>query len=218
VHVYSTGSSCLAKLSEFERDSYQGIPTVVLIDVPYDEEHRPKRWSRGARTPSPTSNPREPVEPSDPSDIYGLKLLGHIASEIHFKRFSKLVIPVALASGFEREWAPPNIPSPSVHGSQVLSDNFRLARFIDAGAVDVLTSPLSRSKAQGLAVHAYRTFKEVSKTDPAILAAKRGRKLSWVGLQEEKPYSYLREAMVSGLMGGICEPDKEDVMRQGYVL
>ena len=33
------------------------------------------------------------------------------------------------------------------------------------------------------------------------------RKLSWVGVNEAKPYAYLREAMVSGLMGTICNPE-----------
>ena len=35
---------------------------------------------------------------------------------------------------------------------------------------------------------------------------KRGRKRSWVGVNsDERPYAYLREAMVSGLMDGICK-------------
>ena len=34
---------------------------------------------------------------------------------------------------------------------------------------------------------------------------KRGRKRSWVGIDDQKPYAYLREAMVSGLMDGICK-------------
>lgn len=33
------------------------------------------------------------------------------------------------------------------------------------------------------------------------------RKVSWVGVSEAKPYAYLREAMVSGLMNRICNPD-----------
>lgn len=35
----------------------------------------------------------------------------------------------------------------------------------------------------------------------------RGRKRSWVGLSEEKPYSYLRETMVESLMNGICREE-----------
>jgi len=50
-------------------------------------------------------------------------------------------------------------------------------------------------------------MKEVSKEEPSFALAKRNRKLSWVGLDEERPYAYLREVMVSGLMDGICNPD-----------
>jgi hypothetical protein len=32
------------------------------------------------------------------------------------------------------------------------------------------------------------------------------RKRSWVGVEEEKPYAYLREQMVSSLMEGIVNP------------
>lgn len=120
---------------------------------------------------------------------------------------SRLIVPVVVLSGFEREWASSNLPSPSVHGSQVLSDTVRLTRYIDAGAGDVLTSPLSRDHVQGLAVHAYRVYKDVSSSEANFLTQKRNRKLSWVGVDETKPYAYLREAMVSGLMGHICDPE-----------
>ena len=39
-----------------------------------------------------------------------------------------------------------------------------------------------------------------------LLAKKKNRKLSWVGVDEDSPFSYLRESMVSSLMGGICDP------------
>ena len=135
-----------------------------------------------------------------------MHLLTHIASEIKIKKISQLIVPIVVLSGFERDWASSGLPSPSVHGSQVLSDTVRLTRYLDAGAADVLTSPLSKDNAQGLAVHAYRVSKQFSSNDAAFL--KNGnRRLSWVGVEEAKPYAYLREAMVSSLMGGICNPE-----------
>jgi hypothetical protein len=131
----------------------------------------------------------------------------HVSSEIQSKNFSKLVIPVAILSSLDRDWASNTLPSPSVQGSQVLTDTVRLVRYLDAGAVDVLSSPLSKASAHGLAVHAYRVHKEVSREESGYLAAKKNRKLSWVGVNEAKPYAYLREAMVSTLMSGICNPD-----------
>lgn len=217
VYVCRSGKSCLSKLFDLQKTEVKdNVPTIVLIDIPYDEEQRLKRTSREPRTPSPTSTRSRLVtndflgpetDGSDHSDVYGMNLLAHISSEIQAKTMSKLVIPVVVLGGFEREWASSNLPSPSVHGSQVLSDTVRLTRYLDAGAVDVLTSPLSKDHVQGLAVHAYRMYKEVGTSEAAFLTQKRNRKLSWVGVDDTKPYAYLREAMVSNLMGHICNPE-----------
>lgn len=83
-------------------------------------------------------------------------------------------------------------------------------RYLDIGAVDVLTSPLLPDRLPSLAIHAYRAHKDASKEQRAILEMKRGRKRSWVGVDDSKPYAYLREAMVSGLMDGICKLGYED--------
>jgi 3',5'-cyclic-nucleotide phosphodiesterase len=145
---------------------------------------------------------------NDADDLYGMPLLVHISSEIQSRNVSKLFIPVVILSGLDRDWASTNLPSPSVHGSQVLTDTVRLVRYLDAGAVDVLSSPLSKDHVHGLAVHAYRVHKEVSKAESGFLATtKNNRKRSWVGVDDEKPYAYLREAMVSNLMSRICIPD-----------
>ncbi len=47
-----------------------------------------------------------------------------------------------------------------------------------------------------------------AQADDAKVSAKKknNRKLSWVGVDEDTPFSYLRESMVSSLMGGICDP------------
>ncbi|QDS72160.1 hypothetical protein FKW77_004496 [Venturia effusa] len=218
VHVCRSGGSCLSKLSDLQNfEVKDNVPTIVLIDIPYDEEQRLKRKSREQRAPSPTStrsrlttNEHMDVDGAIETDgtvVYGMNLLTRIAAEIQAHTMSKLVIPVVVLSGFERDWASSNLPSPSVHGSQVLSDTVRLTRYLDAGAVDVLTSPLSRDHAQSLAVHAYRTFKEVGASEAVFHAQRRNRKLSWVGVDDNKPYAYLREAMVSKLMGHICNPE-----------
>ncbi|KAF2095643.1 HD-domain/PDEase-like protein, partial [Rhizodiscina lignyota] len=53
---------------------------------------------------------------------------------------------------------------------------------------------------------------DYSQPDEArFLAKKKNRKLSWVGVDEDSPYSFLREAMVSSLMGGICDPQNLNV-------
>ena len=78
---------------------------------------------------------------------------------------------------------------------------------LDAGALDVVKSPLDKAGIMGLTVHAYRIYKNAKKEQGGFMAmARRSRKQSWVGMEEEKPYAYLREAMVKKLLRGICEP------------
>ncbi|CAI6335882.1 unnamed protein product [Periconia digitata] len=207
VHICGSGGSCLARISQILESAKSNVPTIVLIDIPYHEEQRLKRLSREPRTPSPTATRMMRLDSGEPDDIYGMHLLTHISSEIASRNFSKLVIPVVILSGLEREWASNSVPSPAVHGSQVLPDTPRLVRYLDAGAIDVLSSPLSKDSVHGLAVHAYRIHKEVSRDEASFLTTKRNRKLSWVGVDDTKPYAYLREAMVSSLMSGICNPE-----------
>ncbi|KAF2440699.1 HD-domain/PDEase-like protein [Karstenula rhodostoma CBS 690.94] len=209
VHVCGSGGSCLAKISQLLDSTKDSVPTIVLIDVPYDEEQRLKRLSREPRTPSPTATRLIRIDTGEPDDIYGMHLLTHISSEIASKNLSRIVIPVVILSGLDREWASNALPSPSVHGSQVLTDTVRLVRYLDAGAVDVLSTPLSKDSVHGLVIHAYRVHKEVAREEASFMTTKRNRKLSWVGVSvsDQKPYAYLREAMVSNLMGGICNPE-----------
>ena len=207
VHICASGSSCLTKIAHILESTKDNIPTIVLIDIPYDEEQRLKRLSREPRTPSPTATRLIRVDTSEPDDLYGMHLLTYISSEIATKNFSKLVLPVVILSGVDREWTSNTLPSPGLHGSQVRTDTVRLARYLDAGAVDVLTSPISKDSAHGLVIHAYRMHKEVTREEASFLTTKRNRKLSWVGTSDAKPYAYLREAMVSHLMSGICNPE-----------
>jgi hypothetical protein len=66
---------------------------------------------------------------------------------------------------------------------------------------------MSKDRMLGLLTQAYRLQKEFAREEASFLTTKRNRKLSWVGVDDTKPYAYLREAMVSGLMTGICNPE-----------
>lgn len=207
------------------------IPTLVLIDIPYEDQLGSKRPTREIRTPSPSS--REQIEPSFDGHVdsedqeYGLGLLQWIVSEIQYQSLSKLIVPVALVtipdhdeergrtgSRDSREGYLNLDPFASVSKKRKAAvtplDQVRTMRYLDVGAVDVLTSPLLQDRLPSLAVHAYRAHKDASKEQRALLELKRGRKRSWVGVDDQKPYAYLREAMVSGLMDGICKVGGED--------
>lgn len=49
------------------------------------------------------------------------------------------------------------------------------------------------------------TSSQAVKDQQAILEFRRGRKRSWVGISDDRPFAYLREAMVSSLMKKICQ-------------
>ena len=208
VHICGSGRGCLSKIAGILEASKANVPTIVIIDIPYDEEQRMKRLSREPRTPSPTSSRVLRTDFGEPDDIYAMHLLTHISSEISSRNFSKLVVPVVMLTGLDHESNPGGpLPSPALQSSHPLTDTVRLSRYLDAGAVDVLSSPLSKDRVHGLVIHAYRLQKEFTRDEANFLTTKRNRKLSWVGVDDTKPYAYLREAMVSNLMTGICNPE-----------
>lgn len=227
----SSGSSCIAKLSELNQSSIvELIPTLVLIDIPYDDQLAP-RFPREVRTPSPST--KAPVDglfdEHDHTAGYGLSLLQWISTEIQYQSLSRLVVPVAVvaipeksrgtsptrgraSSRTEGQLSYTSFPAVAKRkaGLVIPLDQARTMQYLDIGAVDVLTSPLLPDRLPSLAIHAYRAHKDASKEQRAILEMKRGRKRSWVGVDDSKPYAYLREAMVSGLMDGICKLGGED--------
>ncbi|CAO2657604.1 Nn.00g037300.m01.CDS01 [Neocucurbitaria sp. VM-36] len=205
VHICGSGRSCLSKIANILESTKANVPTFVIIDIPYDEEQRLKRLSREPRTPSPTSGLIR-IDTSEPDDIYAMHLLTHIHSEISSRNFSKLVVPVVMLTGLDHD-AISALPSPGLQATHPLTDSVRLTRYLDAGAFDVLSSPLSKDRIHGLVLHAYRLQKEWAREEASFLTTKRNRKLSWVGVDDTKPYAYLREAMVSNLMTGICNPE-----------
>lgn len=232
VYICSSGESCVAKLSELNRATIVDlIPTLVLIDMPHDDQFEPQ-WPTRQRTPSPNSRQEGPLEIDtrlEESPIYGLNLLEWLTSEMQYQSLSKLFVPIAvLAITQPVPASSPRLPSHSRSNSAALDldpfaqvqrkslgvsmslDHVRTMRYLDAGASDVLTSPLQRERLPSLAIHAYRAHKDASKEQRQLMELKRGRKRSWVGVDDQKPYAYLREAMVSGLMDRICKLGGED--------
>lgn len=232
----TSGKSCISKVSELNRASIVDlIPTLVLIDIPFDDQIN-ERPAREVRTPSPSSRQQvDGLHDDDPGEAYGVRLLQWIASEIQQHSLSKLIVPVAVVSASEQTLSVTSSkirtssrsePAPTSgyemgrqnrksSGIYIPLDQRRTIKFLDIGAVDVLTSPLLLERLPSLAVHAYRAHKDASKDHRALMEMKRGRKRSWVGVEDQKPYAYLREAMVSDLMDGICRLNSEEVEEYG---
>ncbi|KAI5926621.1 HD-domain/PDEase-like protein [Camillea tinctor] len=226
VHVCTNGIACISKLLHLHDTSLVELkPTLVLIDTPHDEQviERPYR----SRDPSPCSKVSGEGDKEDCplEELYGIKLLERIVYETHLRSLSRLVVPIPIVS-FPLLQSPPandgamdgpvqpayvgylsEAPDPT---SGSLTSRALLRKCLDSGAVDVMASPLHMKTLTTLEVHAYRAHKEAAKEQQAVLEVRRGRKRSWVGVHDEQPFAYLREAMVSGLMSGICRSGEEE--------
>lgn len=218
VHVCTTGNACLSKLAELTARS--AIPTIVLIDIP-DQDMVTDSLSHKShdRSPSPTALHASSSVQED-LQLYGSHLLRYIVSDIKHQNISSLVIPVAVmkvqGNGISKEKVSTETessvradklskpPSAAVAPISIPLEQQRALRCIDLGAIDVLHNPISSERLPSLTIHIYRIYREYMHSKKALTQDIRGRKRSWVGLDDSKPYAYLREAMVSGLMDGIC--------------
>ncbi|CCU82746.1 high affinity cAMP phosphodiesterase/cyclic-nucleotide phosphodiesterase [Blumeria hordei DH14] len=198
VHLCTSGRSCLAKLSDLNQTSIiESIPTIVLIDIPFHGNSSCKLLAPSLPESSIWSEQNN--FNNEEKEIYGLKLLESISCEIQEKRFSNMVIPMALIKLLDSDLNMRQSKShannyyhysehssdgyPKHHRSPIEIDQAIMMQSLEAGAADILASPLQEERLSSLA---------------------RARKRSWVGMDDQKPYAYLREAMVSGLMDGIC--------------
>ncbi|KAG5944903.1 hypothetical protein E4U60_005618 [Claviceps pazoutovae] len=215
VYICNTGAACLSTLFHLQDGSMTNFtPTLVLLDTPFDDPLQ--KQHNGFRSASPTLNSSQTFEIFHTlnEDLYGLSLLQKIITEAHLRSTSKLVVPVPVISS--PEMAMSNVSYPMTDGmsetpttsESLLAASRQLMRIcLDIGAVDVLLSPLTSSCITALEISAYKAQRDAIKEQKAILEVTKGRKRSWVGVSEQKPFAYLREAMVSGLMNGICRLD-----------
>ena len=209
----------MAKVTQLDAISSDVRPVLVLLGTPAGDNIED---IHGEASKSASFG-------SSPSSLYGLTLLHQISNELSTSALSKLIVPVAMiyytdieAVSTDPHWSSrPSRPSSEGFPVQtskspgpqrntlrnITPDSRHTLRCVDTGAVDVLTSPLNEDRIRGLSVPAYRAHKEALQERTKFLAQKRIRKRSWLGNTDDKPHAYLREAMVSGLMTGICNPD-----------
>ncbi|MCJ1314429.1 3',5'-cyclic-nucleotide phosphodiesterase [Agyrium rufum] len=190
VHVLKSGKSCMTKLRKLNANSEEDLkPILVFVDTSDDFPTSGKPLVRALTNgsePSPTSSPTHPrfgqPDAIDPDDRHGLALLQLIVAEISCLNLSRLVIPIALVkctTPTKDERSRDSQP-PGMHSIR---------------AIDVLTCPLQGTRILSLTAHAYRAHKEALRDQAAFLANKRLRKRSWVGVEDSRPYGWLRESM-----------------------
>lgn len=144
---------------------------------------------------SPTSLRRGFTLSSKPEDSYGLQLLSGVSSDIQLQGTPSLIIPVAVLRSASSSGSPTENAAELQHHNHLLPDPQLISKCLDAGAGDVLTTPLEKARVQGLTVLAYRTLKTAQRQQSRFLGRRKSRKHSWVGVHNEQPYAYLREAM-----------------------
>ncbi|OAL34352.1 hypothetical protein AYO20_06405 [Fonsecaea nubica] len=231
VYVCSSGRAFSTKLSELhDQVKLDCTPILACFDVGSESKHehtkaRPRFFpSSDSPLPSPSLLRKEITFSSESDESYGLQLLSRIASDLQVDEGVKLIIPVAIVQpkrndshdqALETEPQPevsrapfgPESKPVAIEDKSDIIDAQLMLQCLDAGALDVVKSPLDKAGIMGLTVHAYRIYKNAKKEQAGFMAmARRNRKQSWVGMEEEKPYAYLREAMVKKLLKGICEP------------
>lgn len=231
-----SGKSFSVKLAEIlDTVRSECTPILACFDVGSQKKHEIVARSRprlapesGSPLPSPGGLRRELTFSSETDESYGLQLLSRIASDLQVDEGTKLIIPVAVVQpqrhdsydqahhGLNSQHEVARAPYGSETEPAKLADTSDtidpqlMLQCLDAGALDVVKSPLDKAGIMGLTVHAYRIYKS-AKAESAHYMSKargRGRKQSWVGVDEEKPYAYLREAMVRKLLKGICDPQE----------
>lgn len=197
----------MAKLAELNESIGADLkPALVILETFVDadiEGHDLRRASRELATPSPTSQRPEWLLAPEPDDLYSFALLQHISAEVSFQKLSRLVVPIAMIqyreSGFPMRHTITGgaRPRPSSKTTEAFApvESSRMLKCLNAGAIDVLTCPLQKDRVNGLAAHAYRAHIEATRDQTAFLPTKRLRKRSWVGVDDEKPFAYLRESM-----------------------
>ncbi|KAI9722463.1 MAG: 3',5'-cyclic-nucleotide phosphodiesterase [Chrysothrix sp. TS-e1954] len=210
VSVSRSASHCILSLQRPEKT--HALATIVFMHIPADGSDLHKERPRDTRTPSPRSKDGSPPV-AQAEKLNGPQFLWQLETEANAQRISKPVILVVLLGGTLR--ASPVTSSDKLLASPMerpssnddeLKNGVYTTSLLDAGAVDVLQSPLSKHRLQSILAQAYRESKrDRVKSSPSFEPL--SRKTSWMGTPESKPFSYLRETMVSGLMYRICNPD-----------
>ena len=219
----------MAKLAQLESVGSNLQPTLVIMEtfVEIEVEDHPKPGTLASAFPVhglPSADHELASTVPNPKEPYGLSLLQHISSEISNSRVSQLVVPIAMIHNWELN-ATFGSRSPIIRPSRPDSDGLdissespsfnhrertptaptvdprRLQKCLDAGAIDVLVSPLQPDRVYGLTAHAYRARNQASKERTESVTANRSWKRSWVGFES---YAWLLENMYVASFYDIC--------------
>ncbi|KAL7918894.1 hypothetical protein ACQKWADRAFT_216755 [Trichoderma austrokoningii] len=215
VHVCPTGAACMAKLMQLHEagSMIDMTPAIVLLDTPHDEWIPESYSSQNASSSTDPNLVNRDAEIHTPDEnLYGLALLQRLITEAHLRSISKLVVPIPVISypASREQMTDGTAELLSTAAGTLAASRKLIRRCLDLGAVDVIVAPLGPKCIATLEICAYKAHRDAARDQQAMMEITKGRKRSWVGINDQKPYAYLREAMVSGLMKGICRLSSED--------
>lgn len=204
VFLCRSGTSFANTLAELGEFGHNTSPVFAFFDIELDRDDSivARRKANRASWPDfliPSSSMRRGFAfTSQSEESYGLQLLSGVASDIQLQESPSLVIPIAVLRSTSSSFPSSEHPESArelQHQNHLLPDPEQISKCLDAGAADVLTTPLEKARVQGLMVQAYRTQKIALRHQARFLGRRKSRKHSWVGVHDEQPYAYLREAM-----------------------
>lgn len=188
----------MTKLSELESNEISLQPTLVILEgtmalaaiQPGNEI--PNHYRQSRSDVHPRTSHSMPPSASQNAAVYDTNLLRSISSHIARSKLSSLIVLLAFIELSADAPDADHGQSPSKEKPLVPQE---MLRCMDDGAVDVFFSPLTLDRIRSIASHAYRVRLEKSKQKALYQEGKKARKRSWVGMDDRKPYAYLREEM-----------------------
>ncbi|KAL8939333.1 MAG: hypothetical protein Q9211_002787 [Gyalolechia sp. 1 TL-2023] len=198
VHICTTSTSCLTKLLELGSDN-SNQPTLVLlegamaVEVGQVNDPLPDGVDQSTSNIPPSPSRSLPSAASWPSSAkQDSNLLRFITSQIASSQLSSSVLPLVFIQPPEDAVQMDRQQTPKKGKLLVPRD---MLRCMDEGAADVFFSPLTLDSIRSIASHAYRIRKDKPQHQALLQEALKVRKRSWVGIDDRKPYAYLREEM-----------------------
>ncbi|GMG09696.1 unnamed protein product [Aspergillus oryzae var. brunneus] len=198
IYLCNVGPSLASKLAELSDDAITTCtPIFAFFDVDLSGEDAGlsrRKSGRGSwpevSPPSPASLRRGFTFSSQSEGAHDLKLLSGLSADIQVQESPNLIVPVAVLRSSAQP--PSSVPvDPQRNGA--IPEFQQISKCLDAGAVDVLASPLSKARMQGLVVHAFRARKSALKEQSRFMSRKK--------LRNELDVSPEREELIKEQIG-----------------
>ncbi|KDB26522.1 hypothetical protein H109_01664, partial [Trichophyton interdigitale MR816] len=196
-----------AESSHVRRSSLNLTPLASppsLPQPPHQHPHLPQQVQAQAQAQaqaqgqpsavSPSTSRRSLAFSSESEELFGLHLLSRFSADIQARETPHAIIPIAILRNVRPQPSPfsssahvlrsgKNVVEPATKPSSRRPDDRQISRCLDAGAIDVLVSPIDQSRVHGLLIHAYRIRRAAQKENSRFMATsgQKIRKYSWVG-------------------------------------